>query len=61
MFLPKNTTLIIQPLVQGLILATKRVYRKRFLDDAMVVLEDETDEIEEKQGNVHYKILGITP
>jgi hypothetical protein len=30
MFLPKNTTSIIPPMYQGIILATKILYRKRF-------------------------------
>jgi hypothetical protein len=49
MFLPKNTTSIIQPLDQGIILALKRLYRKRFLEEVMIVLEDETDESKGKR------------
>jgi hypothetical protein len=44
MFLPINTISIIQLLDQGIILATKRLYRKRFLEEVMVVLEGEADE-----------------
>jgi hypothetical protein len=47
--LPKNTTSIIQPLDQRIILATKRMYRKRFFE-VMVVLEDGTDKSEDTRG-----------
>jgi hypothetical protein len=42
MFLLKITISIIQPLDQGTILAKKRLYRKSFLEEVMVVLENET-------------------
>jgi hypothetical protein len=45
-FLRKNTSSIIQPLDQGIILATKRLYRERFLEEVMVVLEVESEESE---------------
>nr|XP_022906052.1 tigger transposable element-derived protein 7-like [Onthophagus taurus] len=38
MFLPKDTTSIIQPMDQEIILVTKRIYRRKFLDELMVVL-----------------------
>jgi hypothetical protein len=37
-------TSIIRPLDQGIILAIKRLYRKRLLEEVMVVLDDEADE-----------------
>lgn len=43
MFLPKNTSLI-QPMDQGIILATKRIYRKKFLEEVMVILMDKDNE-----------------
>ena len=41
MYLPPNTTALIQPMDQGVIVSAKRHYRRRFLDEVMVVLEDE--------------------
>jgi hypothetical protein len=35
---------------QGIILATKMLYRKRFLEDVTVLLEYETDECEDTRG-----------
>lgn len=49
MFLPKNTTSLIQPMDQGIILATKRIYRRKFLDEVMVVLQNE-DNAEDTRG-----------
>lgn len=49
MFLPKNTTSLIQPMEQGIILATKRIYCRKFLDEVMVVLQDE-DNAEDRRG-----------
>ena len=37
LFLPPNTTSLIQPMDQGIIVATKRLYRRRFLEEVMVV------------------------
>lgn len=51
MFLPKNTTSLIQPMDQGIILATKRLYRRKFLQEVMVVLEDE-DTVEDTRGQL---------
>jgi hypothetical protein len=44
MCLPKTTKHIIQALDQGIILATERLHRKRFLGEVMIVLEDKTEE-----------------
>ena len=46
-FLPKNTTSLIQPMDQGIIYACKRLYRSNFLKDVLVVLPDEEEEVEE--------------
>jgi hypothetical protein len=37
-FLPPNTTSLIQPMDQGVIVACKRLYKKKFLEEVMVVL-----------------------
>ncbi|XP_066950831.1 tigger transposable element-derived protein 7-like [Macrobrachium rosenbergii] len=41
MYLPPNTTAFIQPVDEGVTVATKRLYRRKFLEEVMVVLEDE--------------------
>ena len=51
LFLPPNTTALIQPMDQGIIVATKRLYRRRFLEEVMVVFEDDDD------GNVGERTL----
>ncbi|KAK3889625.1 hypothetical protein Pcinc_006390 [Petrolisthes cinctipes] len=43
MYLPPNTTSMIQPMDQGIISACKRRYTKRYLDEVLVVLETEED------------------
>ena len=48
-FLPPNTSLI-QPLDQGVIMATKRIYTRKYLDEVLVVIPDEDDEIEDTRG-----------
>ncbi|KAK3891446.1 hypothetical protein Pcinc_004667 [Petrolisthes cinctipes] len=40
-FLPPNTTSLIQPMDQGIIVAFKRLYRRRFLEEVMVVVDEE--------------------
>ena len=50
MFLPPNTTSLIQPIDQGVIMATKRIYTRKYLDDILVVIPDEDDEIEDTRG-----------
>lgn len=43
MFLPPNTTSLIQPMDQGVISACKRRYQRRYLSEVLVVIEDEED------------------
>ncbi|XP_069176342.1 tigger transposable element-derived protein 7-like [Procambarus clarkii] len=45
MALPPNTTSLIQPLDQGVILAAKRMYQTAMLEDVLVVLPSEEDEL----------------
>lgn len=45
MYLPPNTTALLQPMDQGVIVSAKRHYRRRFLDEVMVVLEDEEEKM----------------
>ena len=40
LFMPLNTTLILQPMNQGVICAIKRHYIRRYLDEILVVIED---------------------
>jgi hypothetical protein len=42
--LPPNTTALIQPVDQGIIMACRRLYRCKFLDEVMAVFEDRMDE-----------------
>ena len=49
-FLPKNTTSIIQPMDQGIIYAAKRIYRRNFLTEVMVVSEPEDSDEEDTRG-----------
>lgn len=48
MFLSKDTRSIIQPMDKGIFLAAKRIYRKRFLNEVVVVLEVEEDGREQR-------------
>ncbi|KAG0720049.1 Tigger transposable element-derived protein 7 [Chionoecetes opilio] len=41
MYLPPNTTSLIQPMDQGILVAMKRLYRQRFLEQVMVVIDEE--------------------
>ncbi|XP_069160447.1 tigger transposable element-derived protein 7-like [Procambarus clarkii] len=45
MALPPNTTSLIQPMDQGVILAAKRMYQTAMLEDVLVVLPSEEDEL----------------
>ncbi len=44
-FLPKNTTPKIQPLDVGIIAAMERLYRKRHIENAMSLLDCDTENI----------------
>lgn len=50
LMLPPNTISLIQPMDQGINLACKRMYPKKFLDEVMVVLEDEADKETDTRG-----------
>lgn len=43
MFLPPNTTSLIQPMDQGVIVSCKRYYQRKYIEEVMVILEDEED------------------
>ena len=49
-FLPKNTTSLIQPMNQGAISAFKRRYQRKYLDEVLVVLETEADLVDDTRG-----------
>lgn len=44
-FLPPNTTSILQPMDQGIIMAFKRLYRRRQLEDCLVFFENECENV----------------
>lgn len=48
MFLPKDTS-IIQPMEQGIILATKRIYRKKFINEIMAEVEENEEDTREQR------------
>ncbi|KAG0723161.1 Tigger transposable element-derived protein 7 [Chionoecetes opilio] len=50
MFLPPNTTSLIQPMDQGVISAFKRQYQRKYLDEVLVIRETEADMEEETRG-----------
>ena len=61
MFLPPNTTLLIQPMDQGIIAACKRHYRRKFLEQCLVVLEDK-ESVTDSRGErtlAHMKAYNI--
>jgi hypothetical protein len=45
--LPPNTTLVVQTTDQGIIVACKRLYRRRLLDEVMVVLQQPEAKLED--------------
>ena len=49
-FLPPNTTALIQPMDQGMIMAMKRIYTRKYLDEVLIVIPDEDDELEDTRG-----------
>ena len=50
MFLPANTTSLIQPMDQGVIHAVKLIYRRLFLSEVLVVEETPDDLLEDTRG-----------
>ena len=50
MFLPKNTTSLIQPTDQGVISAFKRRYQRKYLAEVLVVMETKTDRLDDTRG-----------
>lgn len=50
MFLPPNTTPLIQPMDQSMTEATKKHYRWKQTDNCLVVLETEADRVEDTRG-----------
>ena len=46
-FLPTNTTSLIQPMDQGVIMAATRLYTRMYLDEVLVVIPEEEDKIED--------------
>lgn len=40
LFLPPNTTSVVQPLDQGIIVSAKRLYQCRYLQEVMTVVEE---------------------
>ena len=50
MYLPPNTTSLIQPMDQGVIHAAKLGYRRAFMEEVLVVEETEEDEDEDTRG-----------
>lgn len=49
-FLPPNTTSLIQPMDQSVIQATKMRYKRIFLKDVLEVIETEEDAVEDRRG-----------
>ena len=50
LFLPPNTTSVIQPMDQGIIQATKMRYKRLFLKDVLVVHDEAEDEESDNRG-----------
>ncbi|XP_042211690.1 tigger transposable element-derived protein 7-like [Homarus americanus] len=50
MFLPPNVTSLIQPMDQGIIVACKRIYQRRYLDDVLAFIEEDEDLTEDTRG-----------
>ena len=49
-FLPPNTTTLIQPMEQRVVMEAKRLYTRMYLDEVLVVIPEEEDEIEDTRG-----------
>ena len=61
-YLPPNTTSLIQPMDQGVIEACKRGYRQRFQRECNVVIETEEDKVEDTRAQrtlANYKSYNI--
>ena len=61
-YLPPNTTSLIQPMDQGVIEACKRGYRRRFQRECNVVIETEEDRVEDTHAQrtlANYKAYNI--
>ena len=50
MYLLPNNTSLVQSMDQGIISALKRCYVRRYLDEVLIVLEDESDMIEDTRA-----------
>ncbi|XP_047636693.1 tigger transposable element-derived protein 7 [Phacochoerus africanus] len=60
MFFPNNTSSLIQPMNQGVILSCKRLYRWKQLEESLVIFEDSDDEQEKgEKGVSKIKIYNI--
>ena len=57
MFLPPNTTSVIQPMDQGIISVLKRRYTRRYLDEVLVILEDD-EALEDTRGEQTLENIG---
>lgn len=52
MFLPLNTTSLMQPMDQGVIASSKRLHQRKYLDEVLAVLEED-DNLEEDTRGLH--------
>lgn len=60
MFFPHNTSTLIQPMNQGVILSCKRLYRWKQLEESLVIFEESDDEQDkEEKGISKIKIYNI--
>lgn len=60
MFFPNNTSTLIQPMNQGVILSCKRLYRWKQLEESLVIFEESDDEQEKgEKGVSKIKIYNI--
>ncbi|XP_036880404.2 tigger transposable element-derived protein 7 [Manis javanica] len=55
MFFPQNTSILIQPMNQGVILSCKRLYRWKQLEESLVIFEESDDEQDKGEKGI-YKI-----
>ncbi|XP_003790872.1 tigger transposable element-derived protein 7 [Otolemur garnettii] len=60
MFFPRNTSTLIQPMNQGVILSCKRLYRWKQLEESLVIFEESDDEQDKgEKGVSKIKIYNI--